>query len=558
MQLKVNEFSILYPQKEKAFSEKFDLGINLIVGEKDTGKSTLARSILYTFGCDVKGLDLINSSPDNIYIIDFSIKNERYLLIRQRLKQGRGKNCFKLFDYNTKKSTTYYDTTSFKEKFNELLNINLSTLDKNGKETKLFPNHIFLPFYTDQDNSWQSYLKDTFIGINFIQDYRKLILEYFTGARSNNYYYLKLRKDTLKKELQNIDAIIKSKEIIIQENLRNIKILEDIDINNFKKNYEAVLKLFNSVIETEHVLKEQLNKKIFEKNTLEEMEDSLDNSIEVMIKENVDKECPTCNQSIFSTFEDNYQLLVAKQNLIKEREKIRLQLNDIQLDINNLFEELNQNVSVSQEYEDKLKTNASVVSMAERADSYALSRINIRIEEELINENDKKQKIESDLENVEIDLKKLNTIDVASKYKKLMIESFEELNLKFSYKNYYNSNLESVDINLSGASKVQAFIAQYISIYQMSIDNKETVNMPMFIDTFLKDDFNNEEIKKTAKYIFSKLQDLHQSFIFISDNEQTLKAIENYNFSRINLKETFNIFNKEYEEVYNRFRFIIE
>ncbi|QPQ34431.1 AAA family ATPase [Lysinibacillus sp. JNUCC-52] len=558
MQLVINEFSILSPSIEKAFNEKFRSGVNLIVGEKDTGKSTLARSILYTFGCDVKGLDLITSSPNNIYILDFNIDNDRYLLVRQKLKQGRGKNCFKLLQYKNKELLTYYDTTSFKEKLNELLNIKLSTLDKNGIETKLFPNHIFLPFYTDQDNSWQSYLKDTFSNINFISDYKKLILEYFTGARSNNYYDLILRKNKLKRELQNLEAIIKSKELIIEENLRNIKILEDIDINNFKKNYEIVLKLFNSVIETEHQLKDQLNQNIFEKNSLKEMEDSINSSIEVMIEENMKKECPTCNQSIFNTIEDNYSLQIAKQNLIQEREKIKMQLHDVQKNIDNLLEELNQTVMTNKEYEEKLNANANVVSMAERADSYALSRINIRLEEELEGLLGDKVGVESKLDVIETSLKELNSIDVASKYKKLMIKAFEELNIKFSFNNYYNSNLESVNINLSGASKVQAFIAQYVSIYQMSQDNKEVIDIPMFIDTFLKDDFNNIEIEKTVSFIFSKLEDQHQSFVFISNNEQTLKSVEGYNFARIDLEEPFNIFNKGYKEIFERFESILK
>lgn len=382
MKLKINEFSILSPSKTAAFSENFQSGINLIVGEKDTGKSTMARSILYTFGCDVKGYDLIYSSPDNIYILDFNIENESYILIRQKLGKGRGKNCFKLVESNGSQHV-FYDTTSFKEKLNEIMDIQLVTLNKDGNKTKLYPNHIFLPFYTDQDSSCQTYLKDTFNGINFIPDYRKLILEYFTGARSNRYYNLKLQKSLLKRNFQSYDALIKSKELIIEENLRNIKILEDIDIKNFKKNYETVLKIYDSVIETEHRLKEQLNEKIFEKNTLNVMKNSITSSIETMIEENLSGECPTCKQNIIHKIEDNYKYLMAKENLIKERDKIKMQLHDVQLDIDVYVNELNDTLTKSNEYEEKLNADANVVSMLDRADSYALSRINIRIEEEL-------------------------------------------------------------------------------------------------------------------------------------------------------------------------------
>lgn len=556
MNLIINRFSILYAEKAKAFSETFNLGINLIVGEKDTGKTTLSRSILYTFGCDVKDPSITNNT--NIYIIEFRINNEEYILIRQRLKQGRGKNCFKLVERNKSKVSTYYDTKTFKEKLNEIFNIKLVTLDKGGTETKLYPNHIFLPFYTDQDNSWQSYLKDTFTGINFIQDYKKIILEYFTGARSNEYYELKLQKDIFQQQLQRINAIIRSKEMIIEENLKNIKILEDIDIENFKRNYEIVLKMFNTIIESEHKLKAQLNKKIFEKNTLEEMESSLKNSIEEIVEGNLDKECPTCHQNLINSFEENYSLLLVRQNLIKEREKIRLELNDVQNVIYELYGKLDQTINIGDEYKGKLQSDANVISLGERADSYALSRVNIRLENELENDKSEKNSLENQLISIEESLRKLNSVDVTSKYQKLMISAFKDLNIPFAYKNYYKSNLESVNITLSGASKVQAFIAQYLTIYKMSIENKNTVHIPMFIDTFLKDDFNNVEIDKTAKFIFSSIEDVPQSFVFIADNEQTLKSIEDYSFTQFELKNPFNIFNKEYEDVYQHYKGWVE
>lgn len=557
MNLIIDKFSILTAKKEKAFSEKFNSGINLIVGEKDTGKSTLSRSILYTFGCDVKDTAIVNNTS-NIYILEFRVGDEEYILLRQRLKQGRGKNCFKLVELNGNKINTYYDTKTFKEKLNEILNIKLVTLDKGGTETKLYPNHIFLPFYTDQDNSWQSYLTDTFAGINFIQDYKKIILEYFTGARSNEYYELKLQKDILQQQLQSTNATIRSKEMIIEENLKNIKILEDIDIENFKRNYELVLDMFNTIIENEHKLKDQLNQKIFEKNTLDEMEGALNNSIDEIVEDNLDKECPTCHQNIIDSFEENYSLLLVRQNLIKEREKIRLELNDVQTEINELYSKLDQTINISDGYKGKLQTDANVISLGERADSYALSRVNLRMEEELKEENSKKNALENQLLSVETGLKNLNSRDVASKYQKLMIAAFADLNIQFSYKNYYKSNLESVNITLSGASKVQAFIAQYLTIYKMSVGNEETIHIPMLIDTFLKDDFNNIEIDKTAKFIFSSLEDTHQSFVFIADNEQTLKSIEDYTFTQLDLKEPFNIFNKEYGDVYEHYKGWIE
>ncbi len=92
----INEFSIISPIEKKAFNHSFDRNINLVVGEKDAGKSTLARSMMYTLGCEVKDFEFQNEHASNIYIMDFNIENDNYILIRRKLKIGRGSNFFKI------------------------------------------------------------------------------------------------------------------------------------------------------------------------------------------------------------------------------------------------------------------------------------------------------------------------------------------------------------------------------------------------------------------------------------------------------------------------------
>lgn len=552
----INKFSILAPTYKKAFSQGFSKGINLFVGEKDTGKSTLARAILYTLGCDVKNFDLQKKSPENVYVLDFSVGLKNYILVRRKLKTGKGRNYFKVIENN--RSEIYYDTKSFKEKLNDILNIKLVTIDKDNNETRLYPNHIFLPFYTDQDYSWQNYLSSTFNGINFIKNYRKLILEYFVGARSNKYYNLQLKKSQKKIKFLQTDALIKSKNLIIKENIENIKIVENIDVDDFKKNYNQVLKLYQNIIDTEHKLKEQLNEKLYKKNTLEEMKTKVNLSIDKIIKNEIEKECPTCLQRIDNKMEQNYRLLLSRENLINEREKVKMYLKEIDSSIKITMEEV-KNMQLDQsQLKHKLDADASVVSLVERADSYALSRVNIKLEEELSKLLIERTSYEEDLEELEKELNNLNVNDVSIEYNKLMIDAFNDLNIPLNFNNYYTSNLESVNINLSGASKVQAYIAQYLTIYEMNQINKDVVSLPMFIDTFLKDDFNEKEIMNTTNFIFSRLSNSPQSFVFISNNVHTLDILGEYNFNQINLQQEYDFFDKNYQDIYDKYSEIIE
>lgn len=548
----INEFTILAPSIKKAFNQTFKRNINLIVGVKDSGKTTLVRSMLYTLGCDVKGFDFIDKYPSNIYIIDFNIDDDKFILIRKRIKDGRGKNFFKIIKNNIE-IFTFFDTSNYKEFLNKIMKIEVVTRGKDKTETTLYPNHIFLPFYTDQDNSWQNYLSGTFNGIVFIDNYKKVILEYFTGARPNEYYGLQLEKTNLVNQLDDLNALIKSKELIIKENINNIKIIENIDVEDFKKQYDFFLKMYDNILNSEHELKKELNEKIYKKNSYLDIRSKVTQSIDSFIESELTNTCPNCEQIIHNIMEDNYKLYQAKENLINERDKLNMYLKDIESEISITLKELNNLKEEDQSLKSKLDTTAKLVDLNDRADSYALNRVNSKLENEIDKLRIERDKKNESLEITKKELSELNKYDVSTKYQELMISSFIELGVPFSYNNYYTSNLESVKISLSGATKVQAYIAQYLSIYQMITNNDKCITIPMFIDTFLKDDFNLQEIQKTTKYIFNTLIDKEQSFIFIADNEQTLDSVKNYNINKIFLDAPSSILTDAYEKNYTKY-----
>lgn len=548
----INEFTILAPSIKKAFNQTFKRNINLIVGVKDSGKTTLVRSMLYTLGCDVKGFDFIDKYPSNIYIIDFNIDDDKFILIRKRIKDGRGKNFFKIIKNNIE-IFTFFDTSNYKEFLNKIMKIEVVTRGKDKTETTLYPNHIFLPFYTDQDNSWQNYLSGTFNGIVFIDNYKKVILEYFTGARPNEYYGLQLEKTNLVNQLDDLNALIKSKELIIKENINNIKIIENIDVEDFKKQYDFFLKMYDNILNSEHELKKELNEKIYKKNSYLDIRSKVTQSIDSFIESELTNTCPNCEQIIHNIMEDNYKLYQAKENLINERDKLNMYLKDIESEISITLKELNNLKEEDKSLKSKLDTTAKLVDLNDRADSYALNRVNSKLENEIDKLRIERDKKNESLEITKKELSELNKYDVSTKYQELMISSFIELGVPFSYNNYYTSNLESVKISLSGATKVQAYIAQYLSIYQMITNNDKCITIPMFIDTFLKDDFNLQEIQKTTKYIFNTLIDKEQSFIFIADNEQTLDSVKNYNINKIVLDAPSSILTDGYEKNYTKY-----
>lgn len=555
----IHKFSILSKTLNKSFSENFDKGINLIVGEKDSGKTSLSRAIMYTLGCDVNNFDLKTKIPDIVFILEFSLDNQDYIIVRKQLKtRGRGKNYFKLI--NNGYEEVFFDTKTFAERLNNLLNINIITLNKDNERTYLYPNHIFLPFYVDQDYSWQSYLSSTFTGLNFIYNFKKIILEYHSGMRSNQYYELLLQKNEALKEYRKLDSLVDSKNLILQENINNMKIIEDIDIEKFKEKYKTILNMYENIISTEHQLKNKFNEIVYEKNSLIKQHDRLNLTIHAIIPDELEEHCPNCKQIVYKQLDENYKLLLSKENLINEREKIKMQLKDIEKDFSDTNRTIMEINIKGTKLEEKLNADENVISLTERAESYAFSKINDNLQKEIHNLMIERQSKEQELENLESSLNKLNDKNIAEEYQKLMIQAYRELNISFSYKNYYTSNLESVNINLSGASKVQAFIAQYLSIFELTLLNSESVNIPMFIDTYLKDDFNQDEINRTTDFVFEKISKGHQAFIYISNNKDNLSRIESYDYEykKIKLESNEQLFTKDYKSTYSKYKNILE
>ncbi|MET3090684.1 hypothetical protein, partial [Enterococcus casseliflavus] len=312
--------------------------------------------------------------------------------------------------------------------------------------------------------------------------------------------------------------------------------------------------------DTEHRLKKIYNKNLYEKNNLEKHYDNLNISIEEIIPQEIEDHCPNCKQVVYKEIEENYKLLLSKENLIKEREKVQLYLKKVEENMKQNENELKVAITKSKDLKTKLDADSQVVTLAERAESYAFSNINTLLSNEIKDLLVKKEEKKLALETVEKDLHDLNNNNVAPRYNQLMLKAYTKLEIPFSFNNYYTNNLESVKINLSGASKVQAFLAQYLSVYEMTLDQANGLHFPMIIDTYLKDDLNHEEINRTTDFVLEKLNIGHQSFLFISDNIDTLKRIEETDVSnhKITLNKESQLFTKTYEELYKKYQRYLE
>ncbi|WP_458094850.1 hypothetical protein [Roseomonas sp. WA12] len=179
------DISILSPIEKKARAFKFHPRKNLFVGRNHTGKSTVIKHLFLTLGATPEG-KLTKLSDDIISAVSFSVNGDAFTAVRQHsfraLFSGNGK-LLGAADNGKTWASAFVDCTGFNL---VLPNKKLETIPADAR-------CFFLPFYINQDGSWQSKW-DTFVGLQQYRNPVESVLEYFSGIKPPEYYDLNSSK----------------------------------------------------------------------------------------------------------------------------------------------------------------------------------------------------------------------------------------------------------------------------------------------------------------------------------------------------------------------------
>lgn len=186
---------LLSRRDQRALSVGFDPRKNLIVGRNHTGKSSIIKSLFLTLGARPKG-ELQHWDESTISLVTFSVDGQKYAAVYQNGNRA-------LFDVNGKllvAATTHFEWT---EAFSRSIGFNLVLTDKESETVPADSRCFFLPFYINQDGSWQG-TWDTFTGL---QQYRApvgVILDYFSGIKPPEYYELNAKRTQSHRALEEL------------------------------------------------------------------------------------------------------------------------------------------------------------------------------------------------------------------------------------------------------------------------------------------------------------------------------------------------------------------
>lgn len=200
---------LLSEKSESARQFDWSPSINILVGINQTGKSTAIRSLYSAFGCLTLPLGS-EWDHETLVAVQFVCEDVTYKLLRQ------GK-VFSLFDSNDDLLWATKDSGVFRDKIAEIFGFYLSlTTNGDAKVRRARLAFYFLPFYIDQDGSWQQPW-NTFKGAGEFSKWQQPTIELALGIRPSEYWQSRSELDVAK---QNFEATSKERNVLDNARIR--------------------------------------------------------------------------------------------------------------------------------------------------------------------------------------------------------------------------------------------------------------------------------------------------------------------------------------------------
>lgn len=191
---------LLLSAREKAAQlVKFDPKTTVVMGENDTGKSCLIKSIYSAFGADPAIVNPTWRDAKVDILVEFMVDEASYRILRSG-------NNFGFYDGDGRVIWSGTGVTrGIGPELARLLSFELTLPDRSGNELLVPPPaFLFLPFYVDQDVGWTSNW-NSFANLTMFANHRKDMANFHAGLRPNEYYQakaLKAASDSTREELK--------------------------------------------------------------------------------------------------------------------------------------------------------------------------------------------------------------------------------------------------------------------------------------------------------------------------------------------------------------------
>lgn len=481
---------------------------NLIVGRNHTGKSSIIKTIFLTLGANPKG-KLEKWDQTTVTYLTISVDKTTYkVLYKDGLRA--------LFDSSDKLIMASSTRTEWVAAINNVLGFNLILTDKNSEPLHADTRAFFLPFYINQDGSWQSSW-DTFTSLLQYNSPVQSILDYFSGIKPPQYYFLNSQRQIEQKKLSDLNKefsfLNKAKERFSRSvSLNEVKITA----LNFT---EEIQQLSEEVAEL-NAKQEHLREKFVRENEIIEnielqinlAKDALKSyEKDIAYLENntsSDLVCPVCN----TVHQDNFlptltyaedarvlqQLII---QLSEDRIKVKGSHGDTERELNSLRSNYSRVSEILQARRDGVRFEDVVKSLgAETAFEAFIS------EEKVL--GDEIRMLEQSVTELEERLKKLTDKKISSEVLKTYRTAYAVALNKLDLPAIKTSTLKlGSRPALSGSGGPRSILAYYSALWSVCFGKYGSFKIPIVIDSPNQQGQDHINLPKVLSYVANDLPD---------------------------------------------------
>ncbi|MGP2450792.1 hypothetical protein ACTUSR_17035 [Pantoea stewartii subsp. indologenes] len=530
--LKFQRLVLISDSKRLANQFTFPKRLNLITGEDNSiGKSTLAKSLLWSLGCDPV-FDEEWKSNDIKSILYFTVNNKEYF-------SCRGSHSTILGSVNGEAKRYTKITGEFSRDFSNLVNFKMKLPNRDdGRLETPPPAYYFLPFYIDQVESWSTPW-DSFQYLGQYLNWKRPLINYFTGYikpehfdLEENIYEYSERKKTSERKIEKFHSAVE----VIEDNTADSPIaLTSDDFNKIQAEINIEL---HEIIGYQTQLYEAqalINSNIYDlerqyelaTTSASELEDDYKFAVESIPTDNL--ECPLCGTLHDNSLPSRAMLLSEKDSLLEEANLLKSKIEDLKLSLSKLNEDLQYATSeverINQKYISQDNKDALISQVI---DAISTTNVSKNIQVKIDNEDLNISRANSSIKDLKRDQKKL-----------LSTEDKEALNASFMEKLLINIEaLGSTGVNLSkvnsptdyrkllgggAAEAARGLLAYQLSILQQ-IHAAETCIVPPFvIDTPNQQEQAGHRYETVIKELMKSVPSDYQIILCAMENDALIK-----------------------------------
>jgi hypothetical protein len=546
----LSEMMLLSPTEKKAKRVKFDRRRTLIYGKNGTGKSCLIKSIYKTFGANPYKDHPTWKNLDPVSLIKFKIDNVKYSI----LKDGK---FYAVFDSNDELIDVFDSVTNKLGPFlADLFDFRIKLPNQQGEQITPPPAFLFLPYYVDQDISWQSNWSG-FSNLQQVKSYREPIVSYHTGLKPNDYYTTKGEIEEYSNKIKELELERKSLKNVLEKVKEKISETEfNINIEDFKEEIKNLLVQCEILKGNQENLKAKLvdlyNLKIsiesqitIAKSALNETRKDYKHATQVLVDDHVN--CPTCGAEYENSFLERFEIA-------KDEDRCKELLIDLTRELSETNDEIEkENLKFNRTNEEIVKIEIILenkkgeVRLKDVIDNAGRNQVKKVFEENsqtllssVVENAYKKEALEEHLKAL---LNKEKRESILSTYRKLMHKNLNELDVKTLKEDSYRK----IDTKIpeTGSALPRALIAYYFSIFELMKRYTSSAFCPIIIDSPNQQAQDLGHVDKILKFINGNQPEGSQLILGI---EELYKV--DFNCKIIELKSKQSLLQSdEYEEV---------